>query len=203
VTSSAENTNMGLFGNFGSANLVIGAFNNFPVEFRQNNTERMRFPTTGGVQAATTISVGSATPATSGGGITFPATQSASSDANTLDDYEEGTWTPVDGSGAGLSFTGVSGTYTKVGRCVTALAEVTYPTTANTSNAIIAGLPFTAAASVGINGYIRYTGVSTSLVNYVSGGPSSAGVALFRPGVNTTNASMSAGAIFFAVIYYV
>ena len=38
---------------------------------------------------ATTIGVGGATPAASGSGISFPATQSASSDANTLDDYEE------------------------------------------------------------------------------------------------------------------
>ena len=42
----------------------------------------------------TTIGVGGATASASGTGITFPATQSASSDANTLDDYEEGTWTP-------------------------------------------------------------------------------------------------------------
>ena len=39
-----------------------------------------------------TIGVGNATPAASGAGISFPATASASSDANTLDDYEEGTW---------------------------------------------------------------------------------------------------------------
>ena len=36
----------------------------------------------------------------SGTGITFPATQSASSDANTLDDYEEGDWTPSIGGNA-------------------------------------------------------------------------------------------------------
>ena len=30
-----------------------------------------------------------------GGGVQFPATQVASSNANTLDDYEEGTWTPT------------------------------------------------------------------------------------------------------------
>jgi hypothetical protein len=47
-------------------------------------TERMRLPAAGGVQAVTTISVGNATPTTSGAGITFPATQSASSDANTM-----------------------------------------------------------------------------------------------------------------------
>ena len=37
---------------------------------------------------ATTIGVGGATAAASGAGITFPASQSASSNANTLDDYE-------------------------------------------------------------------------------------------------------------------
>jgi hypothetical protein len=41
------------------------------------------------------IGLGGATPTTSGTGITFPATASASTNANTLDDYEEGTWTPV------------------------------------------------------------------------------------------------------------
>ena len=53
--------------------------------------------TTGKV--GTTLGVGAATPSASGAGITFPATQSASTDANTLDDYEEGTWTPNQGSG--------------------------------------------------------------------------------------------------------
>jgi hypothetical protein len=72
------------------------------------------------VKAATTVGVGAATPSASGAGITFPATQSASTDANTLDDYEEGTWTPNQGSGLTVvgAFTS-SGTYTKVGRLVT------------------------------------------------------------------------------------
>jgi hypothetical protein len=42
------------------------------------------------------MGVGGATPSASGAGITFPADQSilgASTNANTLDDYEEGTWT--------------------------------------------------------------------------------------------------------------
>ena len=163
---------------------------------------RLTVDSAGNVTLQKNISVGGATVTTSGTGITFPATQSASTDANTLDDYEEGTWTPVDGSGASLSFTGVLGTYTKVGRLVTALAELTYPTTASTANAIIGGLPFTAAGA-GINGYIRYTSVATSLVTFVSGGALTAAVSLLRPGVNTTNVSMSAGTLLFAVIYYV
>ena len=49
----------------------------------------------GNVSVTGAIGVGGATPTSNGSGITFPATQSASTNANTLDDYEEGTWTPV------------------------------------------------------------------------------------------------------------
>ena len=49
VTSSAEDTNMGLFGTFGSSTQIIGSFNNIPVIFRQNNTERMRIDSSGSV----------------------------------------------------------------------------------------------------------------------------------------------------------
>jgi hypothetical protein len=77
-------------------------------------------------------------------GITFPATQVSSADANTLDDYEEGTWTPIDGSGAGLSFT-VSNTprYTKIGNLVTVNFFLSYPANANGTGNNIGGLPFT------------------------------------------------------------
>jgi hypothetical protein len=98
----------------------------------------------------TTIGVGAATPSASGSGITFPATQSASSDANTLDDYEEGTWTPViRGSGtAGTYQQSITlATYTKVGRqvtlqCYILLAGVV--TGGGTSYLQITGAPFTA-----------------------------------------------------------
>ena len=53
-------------------------------------------------------------------GIQFPATQSPSADANTLDDYEEGSWTP--NQGGGLTVTGSfssNGSYVKIGRAVT------------------------------------------------------------------------------------
>lgn len=78
-------------------------------------------PTLTTPKATTTIGVGNVTPAASGAGITFPASASLSSDVNTLDDYEEGTWTPTlsgDGGSAGsLAYTS-AGTYTKIGRFV-------------------------------------------------------------------------------------
>jgi hypothetical protein len=96
---------------------------------------------------ASTIGVGGATAAASGAGITFPATQSASSNANTLDDYEEGTWTPVySGLGGSIGSTAYSvqrGRYTKVGRVVFATAEVELSNKGSwTSGVLISGLPF-------------------------------------------------------------
>ncbi|MFY8212472.1 MAG: beta strand repeat-containing protein, partial [Candidatus Nanopelagicus sp.] len=99
------------------------------------------------------------------GGIKFPATQSASSNANTLDDYEEGNWTVTDGSGAGLTISqsGVN-FYTKIGRMVYLSLYVTYPTTSNSNNAAI-NLPFM-ANTAGSYGYLV-----GRAQNNISGGP--------------------------------
>ena len=77
--------------------------------------------------------------AANGGGIQFPATQVTSADANTLDDYEEGTWTPT---GNGVTYTSVTGKYTKIGDFVFCSYNLTFPSTASASSAEIQGLPF-------------------------------------------------------------
>jgi hypothetical protein len=85
----------------------------------------------------------------SGTGITFPATQSASSDANTLDDYEEGTWTTTPTSGSG-SFTTVAfnnGVYTKVGNVVTCSGKIEITTAGTAAGSINLTLPFSASAT--------------------------------------------------------
>ena len=96
--------------------------------------------------SASTVGVGGATPAASGAGVTFPATQSASTDANTLDDYEEGTWTPTLGTltqvGGTLSS---SGRYTKIGRSVTVTGrlDISGGTVAGAAGSYLSSLPFT------------------------------------------------------------
>ena len=86
------------------------------------------------------------------GGINFPDTQVASADVNTLDDYEEGSWTPIlyDNSRSSESQSGdqVVGRYTKIGNQVfitghyrsSSLGSLT-----TTEGAYIGGLPFTSA----------------------------------------------------------
>lgn len=71
--------------------------------------------------------------------------------ANTLDDYEEGTWTPgIEGGTTAGSYTfTANGTYTKVGNKVTAWGDLTNITTvsAGSGSTVITGLPFVSALS--------------------------------------------------------
>jgi hypothetical protein len=79
------------------------------------------------------------------GQIKFPATQNASSNANTLDDYEEGTWTPAIGGTA--TYSDQTGTYTKIGRLVHCSWTLGITLIGTGSATTISGLPFTNAGS--------------------------------------------------------
>jgi hypothetical protein len=107
------------------------------------------------IKTAGTISVGGATPSTSGAGITFPATQSASSDANTLDDYEEGTWEPTLNNGGTTTYTTRVGTYRKIGSQVTCWFDVQINSVGSGSGTLT-GLPFANNASVAGCGSVGY-----------------------------------------------
>lgn len=83
------------------------------------------------------------------GQIPFPATQDPSADPNTLDDYEEGTWTP---NAIGFTVVGTptyTGTYTKIGRKVhiTAKASSTTSIASTAGTSLFNGLPFTPAVA--------------------------------------------------------
>jgi len=102
--------------------------------------------------------LGGTAPSSSGVGITFPATQSASSDANTLDDYEEGTFTPtLTFGGASTGITGnFSGKYTKIGNVVYYAVSIGLTSKGSaTGDAGIGGLPFTSASGFFPNGTPR------------------------------------------------
>ena len=99
-----------------------------------------------------TVILKGGTTSADGTGITFPATQSASANANTLDDYEEGSWTPnLSGSSGGVyTMGGVNaGRYIRIGRMVwaTATLQWTGRTTAFSGNLWVAGLPFTSTGN--------------------------------------------------------
>ncbi len=109
----------------------------------------------GTFKAATTIGVGAATPSTSGAGITFPATQSDSTNANTLDDYEEGSWTigvSFGGGTTGITYSSQVARYTKIGNKIFAQGRFALSSKgSSTGSAAITGLPFTTSNITNLN----------------------------------------------------
>lgn len=116
---------------------------------------------------------------TTNGQVAFPATQNPSSDANTLDDYEEGAWTPVASSSGGTITSYLSdGTYTKIGRMVIADLNVAISNAGTATGTLFATLPFTAAAQavafgrehfatgIMVQGIVSAASASLSIVRY-------------------------------------
>lgn len=104
-----------------------------------------------------------------GGQIAFPAAQNPSADPNTLDDYEEGTWTPT------ITFTTPGdlnvvysirqGFYTRVGRLVQWSALITTSTftfSTGTGALLVSGLPFAAASNPPVS-FARWVGITSSV----------------------------------------
>ena len=117
---------------------------------------------------AQNIGLGATIPTTSGTGITFPATQSASTNANTLDDYEEGATTIyfADATSGGNAY-GISAGYIKIGRFVFlqfAAYYVSSPTWTAGNTIYIRNLPF-ATSGEGCAGTFM---LNTTLGNTVS-----------------------------------
>ncbi len=125
----------------GSGGLVLNAVGATQLYVFSNNTQVAT------VSKGNTFALQGATSGT-GCGISFPATQVASTDPNTLDDYEEGTFTP--NQGAGLTVVGAftsAGSYVKIGRQVTVYAQFQGATTVACSagGIMCTNLPFSAA----------------------------------------------------------
>jgi hypothetical protein len=105
--------------------------------------------------------------------IRFAATPVLSTDPNTIDDYEEGSWTPVlggFGGQSGQSYSAQQGYYQKIGNRVYFTFKVTLTAKGSIGlEAVVAGLPFTIAGFAGYGaGYIsdfQNLGVSVSMLS--------------------------------------
>jgi hypothetical protein len=184
ATTASATTFIGALTGTASGNLVSGGALGTPssgtvtnltgtASININGTVGATTPATGAfttVAAATTVGVGGATPSASGAGISFPATQSASTDVNTLDDYEEGTFTPTIAttSGALTAYTS-SGSYTKIGNQI--FLAFTFTITTNGTGAgsfLVSNLPFTITSGVaqGVGAEGAATGMMLNVQKY-------------------------------------
>jgi hypothetical protein len=147
ITTGIKNTIIGQYDGNGDS-LDIRTANNYAVI---SDGDGNRLLTTANGQ---TLALDGGAVPNSGTGITFPATQSASSNANTLDDYEEGTFTLSLQSVASGSVTfggadEILGIYTKIGRQVHVMAKLVTASVSTPGGDIsFQGLPFTTASGI-------------------------------------------------------
>lgn len=111
-------------------------------------------------------------------------------------------WTPTDGSGAGLTFTGVSAEYTVIGNIVFASAQLTYPATASSADAVISGLPYPIISE----GYAvmpaiaRVSAAAATLLLPIQGG-NTASIQSISTGAAVTNVTLTSKTISFQLVY--
>ena len=148
-----------------------------------------------------TLSTGNLVIGTDGKGIDFSAT-SGTGTSELLNDYEEGTWTPVDSSGAGLSLTVNSATYTKIGGIVTAFAYVVYPSTVSASAAVLGGLPFTTrGGNGGFQPFDVATDATVGMYGYTAQSATTASFWSNAANASITNATLSTKFVIVAITY--
>jgi hypothetical protein len=161
------------------ASYFPASLNFFTSNGTNNPAQNMTIFGTGGVSIGNTTDAGAGNLSVSGtvatNGIKFPATQVPSADANTLDDYEEGTWTPTVGGNA--TYLVQEGFYTKVGRIVTIQGKIQINAIGTGSTTTISGLPFAQLgapnASNSGGGVSYFAGVASlviTLIPYVING---------------------------------
>lgn len=107
-------------------------------------------------------------------------------------------WTPIDSSGAGLTFTSASGTYIRHGNLIAATGNVLYPVTADASDATIGGLPVAVASGL----FPVCATVTTCATAIVIAGTGTLAVPFASAGgAHITNATLSANIIYFTLVY--
>lgn len=106
----------------------------------------------------------------SAGQLKFPGTQNASANVNTLDDYEEGTFSPALtylGTPGSISYLYSIGAYTKIGNRVLISINIALSAQSGIAGAAtITGLPFTSetTANNSVGGSMYITGVTSAVV---------------------------------------
>ena len=160
----------------------------------------------------TPLTINSATGAISpAAGIKFPATQNAIADVNTLDDYEEGTFTPgvsFGGASVGVTYFSQSAKYTKTGNLVTVTGSFILTSKGSSvGQAVITGLPFAKTGGVGAASLVleNATYVGTPTISIVNSDTvlwfeqtTEAGVKTTLTNTNFTNTSL----VYFTAAYH-
>lgn len=177
----------------------------FRIFDQSAGASRLEIDINGNISAATTG--GTFNASTSGAGLKLPATP-GNTDPNTIDCYADGgtagaggkTFAVADASGAGLALTVTFAQYIQVGKLVVVQYDITYPATANASNAALT-IPQAAPAQWQA-GSVAFQSPGAGFISALA--PAVFGTALNFWANNTqqTNANLSNKRIILTVSYF-
>ena len=141
---------------YGGGGIMYNAASNYGLKFYDASNINIIHPaTTSGADKDNNVDLGYADSRfkdlyLSGGVVFNVAGGTGTSTSGTLDDYEEGTWTPTIGADGGdptVGYVQNTGAYTKVGNLVTVYCTIiTSSATGGSGHLTVDALPFTVAA---------------------------------------------------------
>lgn len=185
---------------------TIASTDDFYVVFQGKAQQTVRHPantaleaTTGTFSGALSATTGTFSGAVSmgannitfsnGSGIDFSASAGSGASSSILDDYEEGTWTPVLSGATTTTYTSQIGTYTRIGNLVYILFDIQINSVGDGSTTTITGLPFSQSNNDALAvSYWSGLAVSPYFVSFqIGGGPQALAVGITSAGPNITN----------------
>jgi hypothetical protein len=182
------------------------------VSFRNNADNayngRIQVADTGGmlfqVAGSTRATIDASGHAIIPAGVTLGTAAGVYDAAKTLDDYEEGTWTPTIKAGGTLTISSItSATYTKIGRLVTVQAYINLNNDGNAASTILLGIPFAGIADQYFTGVLTHSAGSNSAdTMYIRQSTSSSELAVYRgSSTSVAQSEVDGGWIIFSLTY--
>jgi hypothetical protein len=184
------------------------------IIFRTANNERLRIDASGRLLLGTSTANTSGAKLQTSDGITFPATAVASADPNTLDDYEEGTFTvtltPSTSGSITLSASYQTLYYCKIGQLVTIGGLIIASSASSPLGYVSLNLPFAVSNTINNNssGSIAVDGATganaTQFTFLAQGGGATARIYLGNTASLTANSAQaigSTGQVYLALTY--
>jgi hypothetical protein len=170
-----------------------------------SRNERMRIDSSGNVLVGITSANANGGILQLKSGITFPATQVLATDANTLDDYEEGTWTPnVQNTSSSSTWSTKTGRYTKIGRFVYCSFVCDGGNSGTAGGAlVVSGLPFTYGGTSNVPTLTGFTANGLASTEYLTSrtqnGSTSFSITTVQGPTITVQSTFAAGTIVYEV----
>lgn len=204
LTAGSKNVGVGYQAGIGGTGQVTTGTDNVFIGYQSGTSSNVSHSIAIGSGAVVTashqIALGGASDSTViAGNLTVSGTCTG---CGTGGSFTSGAWTPTDASGASLTLTVVKAEYQTVGKQTCVQAIIVYPTTANTSGAVIGGLPGGGVVANGDSNTTVSNAVGLASIIQFQGGTTHGIIYGLQPFVAIKNSQLSAQGMNFSGCYF-